>query len=143
MVSYRESVAVAAPAETLWRVLVDVEAWPTITESMTAVERLDDGPMRVGSSARVRQPGLPPMIWRVTELDEGRSFTWQASTPGVVTTAFHRITPTDDGCRLTLQIQHTGPLAAVARLVTGRRTRRFLALEAAGLRDRAQALAAS
>lgn len=142
-VKHTVSVDVAAPAETLWKVLIDVEAWPKITESMTSVERLDDGPFRVGSTARVRQPGLPPMVWRVTELEEGRSFTWQANTPGVVTTAWHRIEPADSNSRLTLEIEQTGPFAAIAGLLLGRRTRRFVEMEAAGLRDRAQTIAAS
>jgi len=36
---------------------------------MTSVERLDDGPITLGSRARVKQPGQRPAVWTVTELE--------------------------------------------------------------------------
>ena len=68
-----------APAQSLWEVLFDVARWPEWTPTIDSVELLDDGPLQVGSRARIRQPRLPRATWQVTEVVEGRSFTWEAT----------------------------------------------------------------
>jgi len=126
--------AAADPAST-WAVVTDVTSWPRWTASMTSVERLDDGPLRVGSRARVKQPGMSALVWEVTAVTEGAEFTWANTSPGVRTVARHRVTPTPSGAtRITLELDQTGPLAGLVGLLTGRRTRRFLDQEAAGLK---------
>jgi ribosome-associated toxin RatA of RatAB toxin-antitoxin module len=48
----------ARPAE-VWRLFADVERWPEMTPSIRQVRRMDTGPLRAGSEAIVKQPGLP------------------------------------------------------------------------------------
>lgn len=119
----------------MWAELTDVGRWPDWTDSMTSVTLLDRGPLRVGSRARIKQPGMPAMTWQVTELVEGESFTWVSGSPGLRTTGTHRLTADGDGTtRLTLAIHFDGPLAGlVGRLFAGR-TRRYLRMEADGLK---------
>ena len=71
---------VDAPADDVWRLFVDVERWPELTESMREVSRIDSGPLRLGSEALIKQPGLARARWKVTELEPGRSFTWETAT---------------------------------------------------------------
>ena len=52
---------VQASADRVFSVLQDVERWPEWT--MTAVKKMDDGPLVVGSKVRVRQPKLLPAVW--------------------------------------------------------------------------------
>lgn len=128
-------IEIAAPPADVWPALVDVAAWPQWTASMDAVEPLDAGPLRLGSRARVRQPRMPALVWEVTELTEGRSFAWQAKSPGVVTVGNHELSTTSQGTTmLVLTVEQRGPLAGLIRLLTGARTQRYLGMEAAGLK---------
>ena len=130
---YRVSGQIAAPVQQVWSVLADVERTPEWSASMTSVQRLDDGPLGVGSRVRIEQPRLPAAVWQVTELTPERSFTWATSRAGVTTSASHLLEPTDNGTRATLVVDQAGPLAAVAGLLLGKLTRRYVDTELAGL----------
>ncbi len=139
----RTTTTTTADLARTWAVLTDVTTWPRWTRSMTSVERLDEGALRVGSRAKAKQPGMPPMTWHVDELRDNEVFTWSAKTPGVHTTGVHRLTANPDGTtEITLEIEQRGPLAGVVNLLTGARTRRYLGLEAAGLKAAAESTAA-
>ena len=133
------SVDVAAPPERVWEVLTDVERWPEWTPTVTSVRRLDGGELRPGSRARVSQPRLPETEYLVTELEPGRSFTWVATGPGVVTTARHHLEPLlEGGTRVRLSVSQAGWLGSVmGRLYRGL-TDRYLANEAEGLKGRCE-----
>jgi uncharacterized protein YndB with AHSA1/START domain len=135
---FERSVDIAAPPATVWRVLQDVEAWPTWTASMTSVDRSGDGDLVVGETVRIRQPRLPVTEWTVTEVTEPRSFTWTAHRPGVHTTGEHVIEPAGDGSVVRLTLDQHGPVGWVVSLVVGRLTRRYLDLESAGLKARSE-----
>lgn len=124
--------------------LVDVENWPRWTASVRSVERLDEGPLRVGSRARVKQPGMPPLVWEVGELREHEAFDWSCRTPGIRTVGRHRLGGNADGTtRIELAIEQSGPLAGLVGALTGSRTRRYIELEAAGLKAAGESGAAS
>ncbi len=134
------STDIDAPFSRVWEVLVDVESWPNWTDSIDSVRRLDEGPLRVGSSAHVEQPKLRPMVWTVSELVPEQSFTWAARMPGVVVIGKHTLTGLDDGrTRLDLAAKGAGPLSFLADLLTGRRVRQYVGLEAAGMKAAAEA----
>lgn len=115
----------------VWARLVDVESWPALIETYRSVRRLDDGPLAVGSRARVEQVGLRPGEWTVSELVEGRAFTWRSRQPGVSVVAWHRVEPVPDGgCRLALGIEMRGPLAGLVGWLLSGRTRHYVDLEA-------------
>lgn len=127
-----------AVPEDIWRLYVDVERWPQMSKGMREVRRLDSGPFRVGSEAVVRQPGLPRTRWRVTALDPGRSFTWEAPTTGMTTVAGHLVEPGESGAVITISIRTTGPLGAVMGALFSRRALRSITMEMEGFRRTAE-----
>lgn len=122
-----------APPQPVWEVMSDVGHWPEWTPTIERVDRLDDGPLQVGSRAEVRQPRLPKATWEVTEVVAGRSFTWESKGPGLKTVGRHEVAPDATGSTVTLSIEQTGPLGAVAALVSRRLTQRYIETEAESL----------
>jgi carbon monoxide dehydrogenase subunit G len=127
---------IEAPPNQVWEVLFDVARWAEWTPTIARVERLDAGPFKVGSRARVRQPKLPTALWEVTEMVERRNFTWEAKGPGMRTIARHEVVPDSTGSTVTLSIEQAGPMGAVAAMVWRRLTQRYIEVEAASLGDR-------
>lgn len=135
---YMREEIVHAPAARVWELLVDVEGWPAWTKSMREIERLETGPLAVGSRSRVTQPKGRPMVWTVTELKPMRTFTWVATQPGLSIEAVHRIDEDGDGVRTTLELIMTGPLAWLASLTAGSRVRSYVHMESNGLKRAAE-----
>jgi uncharacterized membrane protein len=137
---FETSVLIEAPVEVVWRLTMDVTAWPTMTPTMTRIVRLDDGPLRIGSRARVKQPRQPEAVWTVTRLDEGRIFAWQTSRMGLTMTGSHILEPAGNGCRNTLTLDITGPGSGVFARLFGRLMRSAIETENAGFKRAAEHL---
>lgn len=140
---YTRSDGIAAGLSDVWAVLIDLERWPDWTDSMREITRLEDGPLRVGSTARVRQPTGKPTVWTITELAPERSFTWTASSPGVRLAGYHELSHSGHGVRAALTFELTGPMAWLGRLLAGRRMRGYVDMEADGLKRQAERRAGS
>ena len=133
------TVDISATPERVWEVLTDVERWSEWTETVTSVKRLDEGPLRSGSRAKIDQPKIPETEYVVTELEPGRSFTWVATGPGVITTARHVVEALPDGgSRVTLSVQQGGLVGSVMGRFYRGLTDRYLANEADGLKARSE-----
>jgi len=130
------SFAVGAPADRVWAIVSDVERWPTWTASMRQV--VLDGPLEVGAVAKIRQPRLPPTAWTVTEVVPGRSFAWESKAPGSLAVGEHEVTPTGEtACEVRLMLDQTGPVGSLVGRLYRSLTRRYVQLEADGLRTEA------
>jgi uncharacterized membrane protein len=138
----RASITIDAPIDVVWSVFTDVERWPTWASSFTSVE-LIDGPMRLGAKARIRQPGLPTVVWEVVKWEPGRSWTWAATSPGARTEASHVLTAAGGRTVAEQAIVSSGPLGRLAAWVWRSLTRRYLAIEAAGLKQRSEEILAA
>lgn len=134
------AVTINAPVERVWDVYADVERWPEWTASVTSLELLDSDRLSVGARARIKQPRFPRVVWTVTAIDPGTCWTWVARSPGAVTTATHALVRLDaTTTRVDQTIDQAGPLGALVGRLSRRLTRRYLAMEAAGLKQRAEA----
>jgi uncharacterized membrane protein len=135
MRDFAVTVDIQAPADRVAGVTLDVEHWPDWTSTVISVRRLENGPFAGGSCARVRQPKLMPAVWRVTELDDRRGFTWVTNSPGLQITAGHYLEAQGSpACRVTLSLRFDGLLGFLAGCLYGKLTEQYLATEARGLK---------
>lgn len=136
----RDEVTIDAPPEIVWSVYTDVERWALWTASVTTARVHPSGPLQLGSTAAIKQPRLPRVVWTVTELEPGRSWAWQNRSPGADTVAWHTITPIPDGgVHVALSIDQRGVVGRPIGWLLRPLTRRYLRLEAEGLHRRSEA----
>lgn len=129
-----ETIEIAASPERIWDVTLDLAHWPDWTPTVETVEVLDPGPVRVGTRARLKQPGNRPAVWTVTRIDEGKEFVWEARTMGTVVSAIHHLEPTPTGTRVTLAIEVSGPTKFLFGFLVNRVSKRFVPQEAIALK---------
>lgn len=110
--------AINAAPERVWHITQDIERWPEWTPTVSSLTRLDEGPLRVGSVARIKQPGLPECEWRVTALTPGAAFTWESRVYGISMAATHEVIAHGSGTTSVLRIRmHGTPVTLLWPLV--------------------------
>ena len=133
---------VDAPAEIVFAVMTEIERWPEWTPTVTRVERLDGSslPLMMGSRIRIVQPKVPPADWTVTALEAGRGFRMMSRSPGATVVANHWAEPVGDGTRsrVTLSVTFSGWLGRLIGRMMRNLNERYLAQEAAGLKQRSE-----
>jgi hypothetical protein len=138
MATFSITTDIAAPAARVWGVMSDVERWHEWTPSIKRIRRFGQGPLGVGERAIVRQPKFPPALWRVSDVQAGRAFTWISGAPGLRVIGRHSVEPAPSGSRATLSVEYRGVLSGLFARMTRRVTEQYLAFEAAGLRQRSE-----
>jgi uncharacterized membrane protein len=134
------SVEINASAATVWDVFVDVERWPDWTTSVTSLTALDGPGLAVGKRFEIKQPRLPKLVWEVTEVDPGRSWTWRQHSLGGTTFASHEvITNGDDRTLVRQSIDQRGPIGVTVGALMRGTTKKYLALEGQGLKKASEA----
>ncbi|WP_052668609.1 SRPBCC family protein [Nitriliruptor alkaliphilus] len=122
-----------ATIDQAWALTLDIEALPSVTPTVTAVERLETGPVTVGSRARLSQPGLRPLVWTVEEVEAPHRFAWSTRLLGVRMVGVHELASLDEGsCQLTLRLQLEGRGSRVLGRLGRRSLQQTLATECAG-----------
>jgi hypothetical protein len=80
------------------------------------------------------------MVYTVTDLQPGHSFTWTAQSSGLTIVGDHRVAQGPAGSvTASLRFRYHGLLAPLVSLVAAGRIRRYLAMEAEGLKRRSEA----
>jgi hypothetical protein len=142
MTRFRTDIEIRASPARVFAVMADIERWPEWTATVSRIRRLDPGPLAVGTRVRIHQPKFPPAVWKVTEIDAGRGFTWVSVGPGIRVTARHQIEAHDGGSRVTLSLEFAGLLGPLFGRLTRGINERYLAIEARGLKARSESSAA-
>jgi uncharacterized membrane protein len=134
-----DSIAIDAPAPLVWEIFSNVEHWPDWTESVTSLVGHDGSDLAVGKQFSIKQPGMTKLVWKVTEIDSGSSWTWVQRSPGVNVSARHWVISQPDGSTLVRQqLEQRGMLGALVGRMMVKKTKRFLAQEAQGLKARSE-----
>jgi len=135
-----ERFVTAAHPEAIWRILADVERWPSWTPSVLEVKPLRSSELRVGTLYRVSQPKLPPAVYEVTECIPNKAFTWVRRVPGGSMIADHRLVPRNGCTEVELSFASKGFLADVLGSIFSRQIREFVAIEARSLQRECESL---
>jgi uncharacterized membrane protein len=131
--------AIDAPADVVWTVFSDVERWPEWTASVTRLRALDGPELAVGKRYEIKQPRMPKLVWEVTDIEPGASWTWVQRSPGGLTVARHDVIATSAReCEVKQRLDQRGPVGLVVGVLMRPMTKRYLELEAAGLKARSE-----
>lgn len=99
-----------APADTVWRILVDLDAWPRWGPTVAGAN-LDGGEFGLGATGRVWTPIGIPVPFVISDIDFGRS--WGCHVAGVPATR-HGVDPRDRGCRAWMSAPAYVPVLEIA-----------------------------
>jgi len=136
-----DAIEIDAPPQLVWDVFSDVERWSEWTASVTSLVGLDGPALAVDKRFAIKQPGMSRLVWKVTEIDPGSSWTWVQRSPGVLVTARHFVIAQPGGHTLVRQqLDQSGVLGALVGRLMLKKTKRFLELEARGLKARSERL---
>ena len=98
--------------------------------------------LNVGSSAAPVVEAISAQLQRfthtcmqVTQYEPGTSFTWVSARGGVRTEAYHRLVRGPEGLSVELGLAQTGALAWLIAALYGGLTRRYVGMEARGLKQ--------
>ena len=135
MSDFRHVVEIRDTPARVWSVLLDVERWPEWTSSVSKIQRMEIGPLTLGSRTRIWQPKLMPAVWQITSLDEQRRiFAWTTHTLGIKIVARHQVEAVGTRSRVTLSLTYTGVVGAVLARAYRDLNWEYLTREGNGLR---------
>ena len=133
------TVDIEAPIERVWSLTEAIEQWPAITPTMTSIVRLDRGPLKVGSAARVKQPRQRARVWTVTRFDPNDTFAWQSRILGMPVIGTHSMASRGGGSTSnTLTLEMSGVVSRLMGRMLASTLRRALATENAGFKKHAE-----
>ncbi|OBI08702.1 SRPBCC family protein [Mycobacterium scrofulaceum] len=136
-----DSIEIDAPPQRVWEVFSDVQRWPEWTASVTSLVGRDGPALEVGRRFAIKQPGMAKLVWKVTEIEPGSSWTWVQRSPGALVSARHDVIALPDGRTLVRQqLDQRGVFGALVGRLMANKTKRFLKLEAQGLKARSEQL---
>jgi uncharacterized membrane protein len=140
MPTHESSVVIAAPRETVWRILSHIAAWPEWLPTVVKVEPLNENSLCLGSRFVTHQPKLRPPVWTVSEIERPKRFVWVARLPGVEMLAEHAIAQKSSASSgVTLRLSFARLLGGIIGKLFRSVTESYLAQEAASLERAAEA----
>jgi hypothetical protein len=106
---------------------------------MTRLVGLDGPNIEVGKRFEIKQPRMPKLVWQVTKVTPGISWTWAQRSPGGSCLARHDVIAESE-CRTLVrqEIDQWGVFGVLVGCLMLRTTKRYLELEAQGRKARSE-----
>ena len=104
-------IAIASPAETIFRIYEDVKNWHTWDPDTK--QAILDGPFRVGSRGRITPPKGMTVPMLLTEVEPGRCFTVESKIPLFRMLFEHELVPVPGGSEVVHRVTFSGLLSFV------------------------------
>ncbi len=114
--SQMPSVRIDGPPAQVWRVLVDIEQWPSWSPSVASVVPESDDEQ---TAYRIDQPPLPHALWTITDWRPERGFTWQTQGASSLMTMTFHLEPSAGSTHVSVDVQWSGAMAWMARAAYG------------------------
>ena len=138
MAEFHNKIEIATNQSQIWNILIDFEKWPKWSDSFSSLQRLDDGPVGVGSRIRIKQPRLVPGNWTITEWNPENNFAWISKGGGATSLANHWIETDGDVCTFHQSMKISGFIGRPTAFLLRAIIRRYMDMEATGLKNRSE-----
>jgi len=115
---FSASVEINSTPEKTWALLKNIEEWPEWIPSLKKIEKVTEGPMRVGSQVLVVAKSLITvnLLMTITEFVAGRRVVMEGSVMGVKMTRYYEMEPVGQNkAKLTAGGEVSGLLAFLVR----------------------------
>jgi len=119
MPTIQRSVTIAVPPQRVYETFVDLSTWAHWNPHLRKLTPLSEGRLAPGSRVRVAVKLDRARVWEVTNIEPGRSFTWESNLLPGVHVLFDRIAePEGQGTRATFRIVSSGPLGFLGTTIS-------------------------
>ena len=115
--AYEASIRIDGTPEQVWKVLVDVAAWPTWDSGVTSVKGSSDGPPALGEKLTISVAANPDRAFpvKVTEVSTARRLVFRGGMPlGLFSgERTYTLEPDGAGTQFTMREVYAGPMAGL------------------------------
>ncbi len=122
--SFELTLTTAAPAEKIWGVWIDVNAWPSWDSELTRAEL--NGPFRQGATGKLTPRSGPTTQFQIVEVIEGLSYTFVTKLPLAALRIRRTLKHSDGQTSFTHEVAFTGALGPLFALIFGKRFQQAL-----------------
>jgi len=129
-----KNIIINARPEQIFRVLADIENWNQWTPSVKRITIVNDIKFNKGTKARIVQPKLLPALWKITEIEKNKYFTWVTKYIGVKMTCKHIIESKNNITSVESVMIYEGIFAKLFYRLTSSLASQYLTMEINGLK---------
>ncbi|MGC1208548.1 MAG: SRPBCC family protein [Ornithinimicrobium sp.] len=124
--------SIESPPARVWRVLADIEVWPSWASGVVSVTPESDGEQ---TAYRIDQPPLPHALWTITDWRPEQGFTWQTQGASSLLTMTFRLQASAVGTDASVDLQWSGAMSWMARAAYGPVSLRYADSHLRALKD--------